>query len=258
MQVKTKLVGRSVLFLVVNAWVTTLAMADSPQEESNASKWGVGIFAGSEKTPYRGFDNKTNALPMLTYENQWVRVFGPGVDVKMGSAGPFSFELTAKYSGDGYKASDSTYLQGMDTRDGSIWLGGRVNWKNELANLSAELLGDGSGNSKGQQFKLGVDKHFQLGSIHLVPRLEINWQDQKYVDYYYGVKASEANAGRAAYVGESGVSTELGLRVSYVVAPKHTVFMDLSATALPTSIKNSPLVDRSTQSAIRLGYLYSF
>ncbi len=258
MQVKTKLVGRSVLFLAINALAATLAMADSPQEESNASKWGVGILVGSEKTPYKGFDNKAEVFPMLTYENQWVRVFGPGVDVKMGRAGPFSFELTAKYSGDGYEASDSSYLQGMDTREGGIWLGGRVNWKNDVANLSAELLGDASGNSQGKQFKLGVNRHFQLGAVNLVPRIVVNWQDQKYVDYYYGVKASEANAGRAAYVGESGVSTELGLRVSYLLAPKHTVFMDMSATALPTSIKDSPLVDSNTKSAVRVGYLYSF
>jgi len=258
MHMTTKFVVRSALFLAINSLAATLAMADDSDEDANASKWGVGVFAAYEKTAYKGFDNKIDALPMLTYENQWVRVFGPGLDVKLGGAGPFSFELTAKYSSDGYEASDSAYLQGMDTRDSSIWVGGRVKWKNDVANLSAELLGDASGNSKGQQFKLGVDKHFQLGSIHLVPRLEINWQDQKYVDYYYGVKTSEANAGRAAYVGESGVSTELGLRVSYVVAPQHTVFMDLSATALPASIKNSPLVDSSTQSAIRFGYLYTF
>ncbi|OGB57291.1 MAG: hypothetical protein A2503_04045 [Burkholderiales bacterium RIFOXYD12_FULL_59_19] len=238
--------------------VASLALADSSHENSNASKWGVGIFAGSEKTPYKGFDNKAEVFPMLTYENQWVRVFGPSVDVKMGRAGPFSFELTAKYSGEGYEAGDSSYLQGMDTREGGIWLGGRVNWKNEVANLSAELLADGSGNSKGQQFKLGVNRHFQLGAVNLVPRLVINWQDQKYVDYYYGVKATEANAGRAAYVGESGASTELGLRVSYLLAPTHTVFLDMSATALPTSIKNSPLVDSNTKSAVRVGYLYSF
>lgn len=146
----------------------------------------------------------------------------------------------------------------MDTRNTSTWFGGRVNWENEFANLSAELLSDGSGNSNGQQLKLGVDKHFQLGAVNLAPRLAINWQDQKYVDYYYGVKASEVSAGRAAYVGQSGVSTELGLRVSYLVAPKHTVFMDLSATALPTSIKDSPLVDSNTRSAVRVGYLYSF
>jgi outer membrane scaffolding protein for murein synthesis (MipA/OmpV family) len=258
MQVKTKLIVRGVSLLLVNFLAVKLAIADSSHEDSNASRWGVGVFVGSEKTPYKSFDNKTEVLPMLTYENQWVRVVGPGVDVKMGSAGPLSFELTAKYSNAGYQASDSIYLEGMDTRNASIWFGGRVNWKNDFANLSAELLADGSGNSNGQQFKLGVDKHFQLGSVHWVPRLGINWQDQKYVDYYYGVKASEVRTDRAAYVGESGVSTELGLRVSYTVAPKHTVFMDLSATALPTSIKNSPLVDSSTQSAVRVGYLYSF
>lgn len=233
-------------------------MADGVHEDSPESKWGIGALVDYEMKPYKNFDNKAEAWPMLTYENKWVRVYGPGVDVKLGNTGAFSYALTARYSNPGYESSDSSYLDGMDDRKGSFWVGGRVNWKNEVANLSAELLGDASGNSKGQQFKLSVDKRFQLGDVSLVPRAALIWQDRKYVDYYYGVKTSEARADRAAYTGDAGVSTEFGVRMNYAIAAKQTVFLDLSATALPSSIKDSPLVDSSSKSAIRAGYLYHF
>ena len=42
------------------------------------------------------------------------------------------------------------------------------------------------------------------------------------------------------------------------VTPRHTVFVDLSATGLGSAIKDSPLVDRSNQAGIKAGYLYSF
>ena len=41
-------------------------------------------------------------------------------------------------------------------------------------------------------------------------------------------------------------------------APQHSVYLDLSATRLGSGARHSPLVDGSTESALRLGYLYRF
>jgi outer membrane scaffolding protein for murein synthesis (MipA/OmpV family) len=72
------------------------------------------------------------------------------------------------------------------------------------------------------------------------------------------VKDSEAQSGRPAYAGKSSANMEVGLRVDYAVAPKQTVFLDVSATSFGSGIKNSPLVSRSSQSGVRLGYVYRF
>jgi MipA family protein len=42
------------------------------------------------------------------------------------------------------------------------------------------------------------------------------------------------------------------------VAPKQTIFLDVSGTSLGSGIKNSPLVGRSSQTGVRVGYLYRF
>lgn len=223
-----------------------------------ASSWGLGVGVGVERKPYRDFDNKTRLLPLLTYENKWVSVFGPGIDFKLPSAGPVSFRLRARYSMEGYEASDSPFLAGMDERKDGIWLGGAAIWRNDIANLSAELLGDASGNSKGTKFKLTLDRRFQAGSFDITPRLAATRLDDKYVSYYYGVNAAEVRAGRAFYQGGSAVNLEAGLRVGYALAPRQSIFLDLSTTNLGSSIKDSPLVDRSSQSSVRVGYLYRF
>jgi outer membrane scaffolding protein for murein synthesis (MipA/OmpV family) len=166
--------------------------------------------------------------------------------------------LRARLAGDGYEADDSPFLNGMDKRKSGLWLGGAAIWRNDIANLSAELLADGSGNSKGSRFKVQVDRRFAAGAFGFTPRLAAHWVDSKYVDYYYGVKDSEAQSGRPAYVGKSSANMEVGLRVDYAVAPKQTVFLDVSATSFGSGIKNSPLVSRSSQSGVRLGYVYRF
>lgn len=258
MQVCKKAVFRSALIIAFGSFAAGQALADGGPEDGSESKWGIGLMLGAETMPYKGYSSKTEVWPMLSYENKWVRVAGPGVDLKLGNTGAFSYELTARYSDSGYQASDASEFDGMDDRDGGVWLGARVNWQNELVNVHAELLGDASGNSDGQQFRLSFDRRFQSGAYTLVPRIALNWQDKNYVDYYYGVKESEARADRSAYTGASGVSSELGMRMNYAVDAKQTVFLDLSATALPSSIKDSPLVDSSTKSAIRFGYVYRF
>jgi outer membrane protein len=222
------------------------------------SQWGLGIAAGMERKPYRDLDNKGLAIPMVTYENKWVSVAVPSIDVKLPSAGPISLRLRARYAGDGYDADDSPFLGGMDKRKGSLWVGGAAIWRNDFANLSAELLADASGNSKGSRFKIQVDRRFASGAFGFTPRLAAHWVDRKYVDYYYGVKETEARADRPEYVGRATASVELGLRVDYAVSPKQTVFLDVSATSFGSGIKNSPLVSRSNQTGVRLGYVYRF
>jgi outer membrane scaffolding protein for murein synthesis (MipA/OmpV family) len=221
------------------------------------SHWGLGLGAGYDKKAYREFDNDVTALPLLLYENRYVSFFGTTLDAKLPSAGPLSFRLRAKYSGDGYEAKDSPFLAGMAERKGGLWLGGAVIWRGSIINASAEAL-SATGDAEGKRFKLELNRTFKTGALTITPRVAANWYDSDYVDYYYGVRASEARAGRAAYTGKSATNAELGVRFGYAVTPRHNVFVDLSATSLGGAIKDSPLVEKSSESGIKFGYLYSF
>ncbi|GAB4063564.1 MipA/OmpV family protein [Uliginosibacterium sediminicola] len=245
----------------VLAAATTLAPLCSQALEAEANPregFGLGLALMSEQKPYRNVDNKLEVWPMLTYENRWLRVAGPGVDFKLGKSGSLSYALTASFSREGYKASDSSYLDGMDERKDGVWLGGRVTWIHEIANLSAAWRGDASSHSKGQKLTLGAEHRFSVDKLGITPRVAAIWQDRKYVDYYYGVKASEVRADRAAYAGSSTVNGEVAVRVDYRLSSAQSVFVDAGVTLLGAGITDSPLVSRSTVGALRLGYLYRF
>lgn len=240
------------------ALVTTTAHADEQPHEDRGPQWGLGLGVSSETSPYQGVDAETKVLPMLSFENRYVRVLGPSLDLKLPSVGPVSLALRARYSDQGYKASDAAELQGMDERKGGLWLGARADWRLPFAQLSAEWQGDANGRSDGQQIKFEASRRVQVGAVNLKPRLALVWQDRSYVDYYYGVRAAESRAGRASYVGSDTVNTELGLQLNLPLAPGHSVFMDLSHTFLGSAIKDSPLVGRSGVSAVRVAYVYRF
>ncbi|HSI60725.1 MAG TPA: MipA/OmpV family protein [Ideonella sp.] len=242
------------------ATLSLLPLAASAQEAATegGSQWGLGLGAAITRKPYRGIDNDTQALPLILYENRWVSLAGPRLDLKLPSAGPVAFTLRARYAGDGYEADDAPILGGMAERKAGFWVGGTATWRNPIADLSAEWLGDASGKSKGQQFNLTLERGFNAGNFRLTPRVAAKWADRKYVDYYYGVTAAEARSDRAFYEGDATVNLELGLRVAYAFTPKQSAFVDLSGTRLGSAIKDSPLVDRSSESGLRLGYLYRF
>lgn len=244
---------------------TTAAWADSAAASSAtetplalSSSWSLGLGVASTQRPYAGAASRTRVLPLLQYENAWVRVFGPRLDLKLPKVGAVDLAVRAQFMDEGYEASDSPFLAGMAERKSSAWIGLRADWPTPVARLGAEWMADASGHSKGQQARLVADRLVRLGPVGVAPRVGLVWQSDKLVDYLYGVRATEAREGRAAYEGKATLNTELGVRVLYGVRPAHSVYLDLSSTALGSGIKDSPLVDRQRLNSARLGYLARF
>lgn len=228
-------------------------------QPATESPWGVGLGTSTKHKAYAGMGTSTTVIPLISYENRWVRFAGPLLDIKLPTQGAVSLTLRARYAfEDGYEASDAPVLSAMAERKASVWLGASALWRSSMADLSVEWLGDASGHSKGQRLRLAAEKSWRVGQFVLAPRLAVQWHDRKSVNYYYGVRDSEARAGRAAYAGRATTHTELGLRTAYTLAPQQSVYADLSATRLGSAVRNSPLVGRSTETALRLGYLYRF
>jgi outer membrane protein len=222
------------------------------------STWGLGLGFGTQRETYKGAGNKNTAIPLLMYDSEYVRVFGPVADLKLPSFAGIRFALRAKYAlGAGYKAGDSAYLDSMGDRKGSLWLGGAATWKSPLVTLSADLL-KATGRSKGQQFNLTAEHSFGISGFQLTPHIGAQWQDDKAVDYYYGVSAAEATAARPAYSGKSTTDFNAGVRLDYAIRPNQSILMDISSTHRGSGISDSPLVARDNVPSLRLGYLYRF
>jgi len=236
------------------------AWSDEPDGPPGADgpHWGIGLGGGVQTQPYAGVDRKAQALPILFFENRYVRVMGPGLDLKLPDAGPVSFALRARYSGEGYAEDDSPLLAGMGSRHGGLWLGASARWRNDVAPVFAEVSSDASGHSKGLQARIGIDREFRLGRFSLAPGLSATWYDSKYVDYYYGVTPAEALATRAQYSGRATVNTELILRGRYLLSPVAALTFEIGAARLGSGISDSPLVDRSTTAKLGVGYAYRF
>ena len=147
----------------------------------------------------------------------------------------------------------------MAERKGGFWAGAKVKWHNGLADVNLEWLADASSYSKGQRLSLGLEKTWRLGDkLMFTPRVGLAWVDSNYVDYYFGVRTTEARAGRPAYAGRSAVIPGAGARAVYRFDAHHSVMVDARVVSLGDAIKNSPLVDASTENRVLMAYIYRF
>lgn len=247
-----------VLALGVAATPSVLAQ-DAEIAEEGDSRWGIGLGAAVIDRPYRGYDDEVKGLPILYFENRWLEVNAGRVDFKVNPSDVLGFRVRARYALDGYDPDESEYLQGMEERDDSAWVGAAVVWNNPIAEVSAEYLTDAMDNSAGSRGRIQAEHRFAMGRrFGLTPRVAAEWVDQKYVAYYYGVRPEEATVDRLAYEGDATVNLEAGFRFDYSPSPRHSLFLDVAATELGDEIEQSPLVERSRQTRISTGYLFRF
>jgi outer membrane protein len=230
--------------------------ADRGAAVDDGSRWGAGVGVAVRKSPYKGIDNNDGALPLFSFENNYLLFFGTTLDAKLPSLGDFDFSLRTKVSvGGGYKASKSPYLAGMESRNGAVWFGGATTWHAGFADLSLDFLDS----TKGSQLQLAIERSFMVGSaLQVTPHASATRFNGKYVDYYFGVTAAEAKPDRPAYTGTSGLQTDFGVRFAAMVTPHQRLLLDVYDTRLGKDIADSPLVARKSIPAVILGYTYNF
>jgi outer membrane protein len=238
--------------------------SDSGNESSSYS-WGLGLAGFTQQQAYTGIDRFNMAIPLIHFENRWVELMGPWLDLKLpalewGEDQKLSFAVRTQLFGfDGYKAKDAPILNAMATRKSGIFSGPSVKWSNSLVDVFGEGMFDVSGNSKGRRVSIGLERQFPIGERFMItPSATAIWLDEKYTNYYYGVRTTEARAGRPAYAADSTMNTEFSLRADYFIDQRQAVFAQLGYTALGSEIKDSPLTDRSSETMLFVGYLYRF
>jgi outer membrane protein len=239
-----------------------------PEGDDPASSysWGLGVAGISQQQSYAGIDRDNLGIPLIYFENRWVELMGPWLDLKLpglewGEAQELKFALRTQLFGfDGYKAKDAPVLSGMNERKSGIYVGPSFKWSSPHVDVFGEAMFDASGNSKGQRYSVGLARQFPFGEhFMLTPSVTATWADKKYGDYYFGVRSTEARTGRPAYAIDDGtLNTQFSLRGDYFIDQRQAVFLEAGYTALDSMIKDSPLTDRSGESMLLFGYLYRF
>lgn len=219
----------------------------------------VGIVAATASTIYKGADDKIVVLPMVSYRSGGFFIDATSVGYSLVNTEEFQFEVFGEYNFMGYKASDSSYLRGMKRRKEAIEAGVQADVMTDLGLFSVSFQGDVSSRHNGYSAELTYALPLiETERFSLFPAVGVTWLSEDMINYYYGVRSSEALPGRSAYTPGSAVNPYVSVDVSYQLAECWMLTANLAGVALDKEIRNSPLVDKDYELSVVAGVVYHF
>ncbi|MEO3677627.1 MipA/OmpV family protein [Rheinheimera fenheensis] len=236
------------LALITVCSLTLASTAAFAQQQRSAEPpqgflYGVGV--GINQEIYRGYKRRVIPLPLLGYRGEKLSVYGPFVTYELAKANDVSLSAKLAPRFAGYDDGDSDVFVGMK-RKSSLDAGLGLQYRIDNWTLDTEVLTDVLGNSNGQEAKLKFSYGLRFGPLQVSPEVGVSYSSSKLVDYYYGVRQSEATADRPAYRAGAAVNYHTGLALSTPVFFGGMTRLGVEYHWYDNNIANSPLTDRDS------------
>lgn len=219
--------------------------ADQPPPEEPELQWSLGLGVISAPRPYVGASNQILVIPLVGLEYKRLSVQGIRVGYHLVDRDDLTLDLRARYSFDGLDPDDSPFLDGMETRDGTVEAGLGLDWTPSAWAVRLTAFTDVLGRSDGQDVGADLSRTWTFGRYRwgLTPAVGAVWQSSSLIDYYYGVPPDEARPGRPAYAGASAVNFRASLLAFYRISDRVNVIGLFQSQWLDNEIGDSPIVD---------------
>lgn len=205
---------------------------------------GAGVLAYPRYVGGKGA--RTIAAPLLLFEYQetfYVDLVRAGVRLWSSSDRKIALGLAAEPRF-GFKSGDGARLAGMAERRLSVEAGPSFEWETPLASLNLAYFGDVTGNSKGASLRGSLYRQlvntaqWDLGVYTGFDRV-----NARVANYYFGVSAGEAAAGRPQY--QPGATTHwmAGIAGAYKFSRPYALLFGMQSTRLGGAAANSPITE---------------
>jgi outer membrane protein len=242
--------------LIVLLLISTLNAAEDKQKVT----LGVGPYIQTQ--PYQGADAIFVPSPVIFFDNslfyiRWSR-FGMYFLGAKHDDFAWGFSLTAQPRTYGYKASDAKILKGMDERKTTFE--GGIAFSASYGDRYIEMMAltDMLNRYDSWTFKTEIGDEYHAGNFSFYPSLIVIYQSEKFLNYYYGVKTSEATLQRPAYTPKDGLLLGVQTYIKYPFTDKLATLINIRADYIPQTAYESPIVkDKYIYSGL-LSLIYTF
>ena len=165
----------------------------------------------------------------------------------------------------GYRPKDMVdEFKDMDKRNDDLHLGlrGKYNFGMWRTELISHISGDVSGKSNGTAARVELNQPLFLGERVIVqPYIGIEYMNENYSDYYFGIKDSEAEKGinnGKSYKAGNTYNLEGGVRSIVTINRNFKGLISAGYVRYGNEVADSPLVKDRDVYTLGLGVVYSF
>lgn len=229
---------------------TTLAQ----DQRSWSASVGAGvIFKKNMRSgnTYEDMDKKLLIKPIPTVQASWGR-FSLGVQgISFRAIGNPMMNVSAFIKRDG----DRYHGLGMIPRKDSVFVGATAKFFNYGFSYSHDI----NGRSKGSIATANYSKFFPISETFLLRgSLSLDWLDDKYAEYYYGVRSHEVTAQRREYHLNNYFLPGVSVMPIYKLTERSSITTVFSMKLLPKKVSQSPtMTGKRIDAAGILAYSYN-
>ena len=225
--------------------------------ETNSA--GLGFAPRVERSPYAGGSNRFDLMPLYIYDGKHLFLDVNRVGVKLLDEPNHRIDVMLDRRLEGFPITKApASLAGMAMRDSSVDVGVSYSIRQPWGQLKAELLHDVNSTHQGTEARLGYAKDWHSGAWTWRPSVSLAWRNANLNNYYYGVRANEATATRAAYEPGAGLEARVGLQTTYALSRHWSLLSGVSATVLSRNVSKSPIVQHRILPSVYVGAIYDF
>lgn len=221
----------------------------------------LGLGAFWAQSPYKGGDNRTYPLPLVNYQTDQFFIHGleAGYYLWAGQQDQFSIIATSSFQQFKPSKTDDQQLKQLDKRRITLMMGGEWTHIAQWGVFKTALTGDVLNESNGLMWDTNWHYPLQYGQLSLLPGLGVTWQSAHQTDYYYGVSANEAQrSGLDSYDADDSWTPYVDITATYSIDSQWSVMAGGRYAKLTSKIKNSPMVDASSEAMLWTGINYRF
>jgi outer membrane scaffolding protein for murein synthesis (MipA/OmpV family) len=168
----------------------------------------------------------------------------------------WEFGALARVQTLGFDASDSASLAGLESRDWTVEVSPTFAWRGDSFQISGTAFVDLLRNQTGVSYALVASAPVPRTRGYLIPEIGLHTYSRDFVDYYFGVPANAAIAGRPEYAGRSATGLSFGAAWGTRLFGNWLLTGRIGVEVFGSGISDSPIVkDRDrTAASLQLAY----
>lgn len=226
--------------------------------QTHAGQWGLGLGVASQGQPQRGSESQVFVLPFPSYQGERLSLDFGNVRYALSRSDRFRFAVEGQIRFDGYDPTESPALAGLEERDATLDAGFSLTSTRAWGVASLKAVGDVLGVHEGFEVSASYEYPMQLGSWVVSPSIGVSWLSEELVDYYYGVRTSEAMPDRPAYFGDSAINASAGVNAVYRLGTNWDLLAGMQYVRFSGEITDSPIIADDHQIVTYSAMVYRF
>lgn len=242
--------------------LTLLLKTQVPQAKINgfgeAEGWLFGLGNISDYSPYEGVDSPDNTfVPYVAYswENAHLGIEGFTYQFFTQDIIEVSLAIEPRWS---FANPDDSVLFADIERDIALEVGLSASMDIGPVFLSAGLLSDISGTHNGFEARLEIGVQADLGAFELTLSTGLIHRDSGLSQHLYGVNETEVRQGLSAYSAPAETHPMAQASVLYTLNNKSAFLLFAGYEKLPSSVLDSPLINKKRDASLGAVFLYKF